>query len=62
MLRDEIVEDIEGGMVAVAVDVSSAVVEDHERGGDFGIVLGWDVDPVVTRHAIVDLACDGELW
>jgi hypothetical protein len=61
-LCDEVVEDIEGRMIAVAVDVSSSVVEDHEHGGDFGIVLGGDVDPVVALHAVVDVTGDGELW
>ena len=61
-MRDEVVECVEGGVVALAVEVAFAVLKDHDGGGFFGVVLGGDVDPVVADHAVVDLAAQGEFF
>ena len=56
LLRDQIVDHVERWVVAVAIEIALAVLEDHERGGSFGIVLRGDVDPVFAFHAVVDFA------
>ena len=56
LLGDQIVDDVERGIVAVAVDVPLAVLKDHERGGSFRIVLRGNVNPVIALHAVVDFA------
>jgi len=43
---DQIVHDVLGAEIAVGILESLAVLEDHERGGNGGIVLSGDVDPV----------------
>src|SRR5262249_38765108 len=56
LLRDEIVYDVEGGIVTVAVGVPATVVEDHNGGGRAGFVLRRNVNPVFAFHAVVDFA------
>ena len=56
LLRDQVVDHVERRVVAIAMDIASAVLKDHEGGGNFRIVAGGDVDPVLALHAVIDLA------
>ena len=55
-LRDQIVDDVEHGMVG-ALDGSAAVLEDHKRRGCVGVVCGGHIDPsIFAFHPLVNLA------
>ena len=56
LLGNQIVDHVERRIIAVAIDVAAAILEDHERGGSLGIVLRGDVDPVFAPHAVINLA------
>src|SRR5207253_2819198 len=40
LLSDEIVEDVEGGIVGVAMGVAAAILKNHDSCRSFGLVLG----------------------
>src|SRR5260370_6467423 len=55
-LSNQVIDDVERGIVAIAVDVPAAVLEDHKRGGSVLAVLRGDVNPVFALYAISDLS------
>src|SRR6202021_832445 len=60
-LGHEVIDDIERRIVAVAVGVPAAALEDQEAGRRVFVVLSGNVEPVVGLHAVVDLAGVGDL-
>src|SRR6266436_158691 len=55
-LSDQVIDDVERGIVAVAIDVPATILEDHERRGRVLAVLRGNVNPIFTLHAVVNLA------
>lgn len=53
---DEVIQHDGGAKGAVSFDEARAILEDHEAGRFRGIVLAWNVDPVVALGAGKDLA------
>jgi hypothetical protein len=62
LLRDQVIDNIERGIVAVAMDIPAAVLKDHERRRDFGVVTGGHVDPILALHAVIDFAGVDQLF
>src|SRR6266436_5227814 len=62
LLGDEIVDDVERGIVAVAVGVPAAVVENHYGGGSVRFILRGNVNPIFTFHAVVNFAGVGDFF
>ena len=56
LLRNQVIQNIERRIVAVPVDVSAAILEDHQRSRRFRIILCRNINPVFTLHAVIDLA------
>ena len=56
LLRDQVVDNIQRGIIAVAIDVTAAILKHHHRCGRFRIVLRRHIDPVLALHAVVDFA------
>ena len=62
LLRDQVVDHVERGIVAIAMDIPAAVLKDHEGRGNFRVVAGGHVYPVLALHAVVDFAGVYELF
>src|SRR5579883_2028151 len=61
-LRDQIVDNIESWIIAVAVNVSAAVLKYHQRRRYLRVVLCGHVNPVLALHAVINFADVDELW
>src|SRR4051812_3059175 len=55
VLRNQVVNDGQDVVIAAGLDVSLAILEDHQSCWNVGVIPRWHVDPVFTLHAVVDL-------
>ncbi len=53
---DEIVYDVERGVVAVTVGIAATVLKDHDGCRRIRFVLRGDINPIFALHAVVDFA------
>src|SRR5579872_745688 len=56
LLGNQVVDDIQRRIIAVALNTSAAILKYHQPGGDLRVVFRRDVDPILTLHPVIDFA------